>query len=160
MTTDTHHYISEESNRLIDQLEPSDKVDVDARRAKYAAIHDWIMDNKGSLYCGGRTAERIVHNGPCPVFGRVAAQLAEEHGPWDESRPLFLNSAGTICKDWSAVGKREGLAGKSERTHSIWLGERSAAAEAGVEDFPSAHSSTRFSRSWLSRSEGHTRSCR
>ena len=136
--TDIHSYINAEGNAVIDLIEPAEGEGSVAERAdRYRKIEEWIMMNKSSLFTPGRTCICLVHEGECPVQGRslsefLAAPEVEESSP--DLRPLILNSAGTVCKDWSSVGVRSGFSGKSERTHATWLGERSVQAGNGSED--------------------------
>jgi hypothetical protein len=48
--------------------------------------------------------------------------------------PLVVTVAGVACKGWSAEGARKEFADKSERTYSIFVGERMARAERLAED--------------------------
>lgn len=134
---DINDYISEEATRLLDELEPDPSSDKDIKIMAYSSMGDWIMDNAKSVYLPNRHCECLVHGEQCPVFGKLAAAAAAAAGASSDSggaSPLRLNSAGTICKDWSTVGRGDRSAGRSERTHAVWLGERKMAALAGDED--------------------------
>lgn len=126
--TDMHDYIGPAGNKLLDQLELEPNASAKARSEAYASMHDWIVDNVKSLYTPGRTCRCLMHDEQCPVAGRVADELLKtrreelEHGL--RQPPLMVNSAGTVCKDWSTVGHRAGVGGMTERTHATWLGER------------------------------------
>lgn len=114
---DIHDYISVGANKLLDELEPDAGSSSTTKTERYSDMWDWIADNTKSLYTKGRTSECLVHNCHCPVAGRIAHEFQERRAQDKVPGPLVINSAGTVCKDWTAVGQRAG-AGGEERAHS------------------------------------------
>ncbi|CAE7578483.1 unnamed protein product [Symbiodinium sp. CCMP2592] len=57
---------------------------------------------------------------------------------------LRVNLAGTTCTGWSSAGKGLHFADPSERPHAIWLAERVARAEQGVEDMVISECTPRY----------------
>ena len=58
----------------------------------------------------------------------------ESHGFSTGERPMFVNTAGLPCIDFTPRGSHLGQAGPTNRYHSVWLVERIRGVETSVED--------------------------
>ena len=104
---------------------------VEARRAAYAELAQWLLDNRKWVFPADAKAGCSVHGKECFANGIMWVPELQRDAP---DRPSVWNIAGLTCHAWSAEGKGEGLAHESALYHGIWHAERIALAEALQED--------------------------
>ena len=124
----------------LNALNPEKDMSYEAKAAAYKQMWQHLDDNRKTVFNPFATSQCLVHMRQCRIVGdRVSfdpdSQDTQEMSPGLAGhRPLKVHFAGTVCKGWSCAGSRAQFSHESERTHSVWLAERKARAEQGLED--------------------------
>ncbi|CAE7378643.1 unnamed protein product [Symbiodinium sp. CCMP2592] len=160
------------ARQLLDSMIPETKVTPAEAKQAYSNMSQWLMENRAWVFAPAGTSPCLIHGTDCPLVKSVEPASTSPATPppkrrrlsfsesdtskmdvagEEESVPLapassFLrvNLAGTTCTGWSSAGKGLHFADPSERPHAIWLAERVARAEQGVEDMVISECTPRY----------------
>ena len=122
---------------FIKKLTPHEKMTPDEKVNAYNDIRSWLHENRQWCYPPDATSYCIVHKKCCKAFPDVHLPIANPDDTTDEEfqhRPLQVEVAGVTCLGWTSAGTQARETHESELAHAVWMEERTARAEAGLED--------------------------
>ncbi|CAE7249881.1 unnamed protein product [Symbiodinium sp. CCMP2592] len=132
---DILHRLPQSGQDWIAAASPQKGANKKERSDAYAAIADWLMQNRSWLFSENATAFCCVHQRHCPVHQCLLG---------DKEQRLRINVAGVTCHAWSSEGLLEGTSHESEIPLAVWLTERKFMFEAELEDVAFLECTPRF----------------
>lgn len=120
---------------------PGDKASPEVARRAYEDIHAYLDENRSWIFFG-------MARSPCDVQGQcclVQPLMREFNALRDDGlerdnkrrridRPTVVNNSGTTCTEWTPAERGKKYADPSEVPRAVYITERKASAEKGIEN--------------------------